>query len=90
MIKPIGKNVSAELEKGSTKTATGILLTDPQAQGLAPKIAKILAVGDGVTAVKAGDKVVFKPYATYEVDLGDKDSNIVMLEEVDILGIIED
>lgn len=86
MIKPLGNNVTATITEGSNVTKSGLYLGDSASKALAPKVAKILAVGDQVTKVKPGDQVVFKPYATYEVKADDVD--YVMLEEDDILGVI--
>ncbi len=86
MIKPLGNNVTATISEGSNVTKSGLYLAEGATKALAPKVAKILAVGDEVTKVKAGDQVVFKPYATYEVKADDID--YVMLEEEDILGVI--
>ena len=86
MIKPLGKNVTAVIVEGSNVTKSGLYLADNASKALAPKVAKILAVGSEVTGVKKDDQVVFKPYATYEVKADDID--YVMLEEEDILGVI--
>ncbi len=88
MIRPIGANVTAKIVEGSNVTKTGLYLGEAAAAALAPKVAEIIAVGDEISKVKVGDKVVFKPYATYEVKT-DKEE-YVMLEEDDILGVIED
>jgi co-chaperonin GroES (HSP10) len=95
MIRPIGKNISAVLDKATDRTAQGIYLAGQGAEALAPKIATVLAVGTEVTKVKVGERLIFKPYATYEVNLKPKherksdDDEQVMLEEDDILGVIE-
>lgn len=86
MIKPLGKNVTAIIEESSQVTKSGLYLGNAATQALAPKIAKIVAIGDDITKVNVGDQVVFKPYATYEVKADDID--YVMLEEDDILGVI--
>ncbi len=96
MIRPIGKNISAVLDKSDKRTSTGIYLGDSAAQALAPKVAKVVAIGDDVTKVKVGERLIFKPYATYEVHLKpaherarDEDEQVI-LEEDDILGVIDD
>jgi chaperonin GroES len=86
MITPLGKNVTAVIVEHSNVTKSGLYLADGASKALAPKIAKIVAVGDEITKVKPEDQVVFKPYATYEVKADDVE--YVMLEEEDILGVI--
>lgn len=86
MIKPLGKNVTAKLVEKSKVTKAGLYLPDSSVEALAPKVAEIIAIGDEITKVKVGEQVVFKPYATYEVQEGDE--KFVMLEEEDILGVI--
>jgi len=88
MIRPLGNNVTAKIIEASNVTKSGLYMMDGTAQALAPKVAEILGVGTSAKDVKVGDKVVFKPYATYEVE--DKGVKLVMLEDVDILGVIED
>lgn len=87
MIEPIGKNVLATIEEASKISPSGLYLTDKSAEALAPKVAKILGVGDEVTKVKKDDRVVFKPYATYEVK--EDREEFVIIEEVDVLGVIK-
>lgn len=96
MIRPIGKNISAVLDKSDNRTSTGLYLGDATTEALAPKIARIIAVGTDTTKVKVGERVIFKPYATYEVRLKPKheqtkdDDEYVVLEEDDILGVIDE
>lgn len=87
MIRPLANNITAKLVEEQKVTASGIYLGDATAKALAPKVAEVLATGSAVTSVKPGEKVVFKPYATYEVK--DGDTELVMLEEQDILGVVE-
>lgn len=88
MIAAIGKNVTARLMEGSSMTKSGLYLAPGVADQLAPKVAEILNVGDEITKVKVGDKVVFKPYATYEMEINKQ--KFVMLEEEDILGVLRE
>ncbi|RYF61371.1 MAG: hypothetical protein EOO27_02360 [Comamonadaceae bacterium] len=88
MIQPLGKNIVATIKESKNITAAGIHLPEGSPMiALEPKTASIIAVGDEVTKVKAGQDVVFKPFAPYEV----KDSNkeLVIIEEEDILGIVK-
>lgn len=87
MIRPRHATVTAKLVEEKNVTASGIFLANASAKALAPKVAVILAVGPKVEGLKKGDKVVFKPYATYEVKEGEKE--LVMLEDEDILGVVE-
>lgn len=85
MITPLGVNVLGKLVEAEKVTKSGIYLGDSAAAQLAPKMAEIIAVGDDVTKVSKGDRVVFKPYATY--DITENKIDYIMLEEADILGI---
>lgn len=82
---PAGKQVFAreqakETEKGS------FLLTDNAAER--PLAADVLAVGHQIDWIKAGDVIVYKPYASTEFKLDDID--YILIHEEDILGIIKD
>lgn len=86
MIQPLGKNITAEVAKA--ESVSGLILTEQIEKQLAPKKATITAVGDDVTKVKVGDVIIYKTYATFELEL-DKDKPFIVLEEQDILGIVK-
>lgn len=83
-IRPAGKQVFAkeqakEVQKGS------FILTENAAEK--PLAADVLSVGRDIDWIKAGDVIVYKPYASTEFKLDDID--YILIHEEDILGIIE-
>ena len=93
MLKPLYDHVVLEAEPQEKKTQSGIILSSGGDER--PSIAKVVAVGEGryedglqrPLAVKVGDRVVFKRYATTEFKHEDKE--YLILKESDILAIVE-
>ena len=83
---PLGNRVLVEKEK-EQKTSSGIILSEASTNK--PTIAKVLEVGDGVTAnIKVGDNIYHGKYAGSEVLL---DSQVFLVVNVeDILGTIKE
>lgn len=86
-LRPVGRNIVAKVEE-KKMTATGLYLSDVAAKQLAPKKAHVVAIGPDVASVDNGDEIIYKIYATFEVNLGDKEQFIV-LEESDVLAVID-
>lgn len=94
MLKPLYDQVVLESSPEEKKTQSGIILTSSDSD--APSIASVVAVGEGrledgkriPLAVKKGDRVVYKRYATTEIKLHDK--NYLIVKESDILAIVEE
>lgn len=84
MIKPLFDSIIVEPEKEET-TKAGIILTTNQE--LKKEIAKVVAVGEHVTAVKVNDRVLIKSFNVDEVRVDDKD--VYFIKEDDILAIVE-
>ncbi|MBR0479828.1 co-chaperone GroES [Candidatus Saccharibacteria bacterium] len=82
-LKPLKDRVVAKIEKPLEKTAAGILLGDTKEK---PAYAVVEAVGPEVKEVKKGDKIVYKEYATTEVEV-EKDKYIILKEE-DVLATL--
>ncbi|MBQ2695562.1 co-chaperone GroES [Candidatus Saccharibacteria bacterium] len=80
-LKPLKDRVVAKVEKPVEKTASGILLGDAKEK---PAYAVVEAVGSEVTAVKKGDKIIFKEYSTTEVKVDGVE--YIILKEEDILA----
>lgn len=55
---PMAEYVVVQTEEAAKKTASGLYLPDSATEK--PKIAKVVAVGEGVPHVKVGDKVIYK------------------------------
>ena len=83
-IKPLGDRVVAVREQAQTKTASGIFLPDNAKEK--PVLAKIVATGSDVKAVKAGEKILYKEYSTTEIKIDGTEYLIV--KEEDILGTV--
>jgi chaperonin GroES len=84
MLKPIGKRVVIKKLEAEEKTASGIVL--PSQAKEKPQFAEIVAVGEEVKEVKAGDKVVFKKYVGTEIKVEGEELTICDVE--DILAIM--
>lgn len=84
-IKPLADRVVATREEAATKTASGLYL--PSTAKEKPTYATVQAVGPEVKAIKKGDKIVFKEYATTELKIDNKEYLIV--KEEDVLATIE-
>lgn len=83
-IAPAAGYLFAKQEEAETKTASGILLAQGQADK--PKIAEVINVGEGITYYKAKDRIVYKSYTTTDIKLDNKDYILVAVE--DVLGKI--
>lgn len=57
-VQPLADYVVAVAEEAQTKTASGLYLPGGAAEK--PKVAKVVAVGGGVTDVKVGDRILYK------------------------------
>ena len=93
-IKPLGNKVLVKRAKAKT-TKGGILLPDSAQEK--PKEGEVVAVGPGKRddeghlhplTVKKGDTVLFSAYAGTEIKTDNKDEELLILAEDDILGIL--
>lgn len=85
-IAPTKGQVFAKPLEAITKTASGILLGDKSAEK--PKMAEVVNVGEGVTAVKSQQVFVYKSYAATDIKLNAED--YLLIAEEDILGVVLD
>ncbi len=75
-INPMPEYVVVQSEEATTKTASGIYLPDSAAEK--PKTAKVVAVGQNVSEVKVGERVLYKSeYEATNVKVG-KDEYVVI------------
>lgn len=79
-IKPLADRIVAVREEVQTKTASGLFLPDNAKEK--PVIAKVIAVGPDVKALKLNDKIVYKEYSTTELKINDTEYLIVKEEDV--------
>lgn len=93
-IRPLHDRVVVKRLEEETKSAGGIVIPDSAKEK--PMRGKILAVGTGKVSaegkilpldVKVGDVVLFGKYSGTEVKLND--SEMLVLREEDIMGVIE-
>lgn len=93
-IRPLGNRVVIERSKAVTSKG-GILLPDSAQEK--PKEGTVIAVGNGKTDdegrlipmnVKVGDKVLFTSYAGTEIKGESEDSELIVMTEDDLLGIL--
>ena len=85
-IEPIADYVLAQQEAAETKTASGIFLPTSSSQEK-PKIAKVLAIGGDVKKVKVGTRIIFKPYSTNDVKVGNEE--YILVKEEDIIATVK-
>lgn len=83
-LKPLADHVVAVREKAATKTASGLYLPDTSQEQATSAIVK--AVGPSVTAIKNGDRIVYKQYSTTQLKL-DGDEYLILKEE-DVLATL--
>ncbi len=93
-IRPLGDKVLVKRIEAATVTAGGIVLPDSAKEK--PKRGRVQAVGNGKLLntgergklqVKKGDEVLFTSYAGTEIKVDG--SELLIMDESDILGIIE-
>ena len=93
-VKPLGDRIVVRRQEAEEKTAGGIVLPDSAKNK--PQQGKVLAVGAGRLLkdgsrkglqVKVGDHVLFTAWAGDEYK--DKEGNILLMREEDILAVME-
>jgi chaperonin GroES len=83
---PLNDNVIAQPEKAEDKTKSGILLGNPSAREK-QRIAIVVAIGDKVTRVKVGDRILFQAFATNDLSVGNDE--YISLKEEFIVATVE-
>jgi chaperonin GroES len=84
-IQPLADYVVAQTEEAATKTASGLYI--PGGAQEKPKVAKVVAVGSSVKAVKVGDKIIYKSYSQTEIKVDATD--YLLVKEEDILATVK-
>ena len=64
------------------------LIYRPQTTISRPTTGTVLAVGDGCTELKVGDRVKFELFSGYDISLGDEE--FVVMRETEIIGVLQD
>lgn len=83
-IKPLADRIAAVHETAPTKTASGIYLPDNAKEK--PVLAKVVAIGPDVKALKVGDKIVYKEYSTTELKVDG--TEYLLIKEEDVLATV--
>lgn len=83
-ITPLGDRVVAVKDEAKTQTASGLYLPDSSKEK--PVLAKVVAVGKDVKAVKNNDKILYKEYTTTEIKIDG--TEYLVVKEEDILGTL--
>lgn len=79
-IVPLSEYVVAQAEEASNQTASGLYLPDNATEK--PKTAKIVAVGNKVSDVKVGDRIIYKSYSSTEIKIDGQEYLIVKAEDI--------
>ncbi|MDH4944937.1 co-chaperone GroES [Sulfurimonas sp. C5] len=82
--KPLGERILVKSVEESNTTASGIIIPDNAKEK--PNRAEVIAIGDEVKNVKAGDTVVFGKYSGTGLAL--EGQEYIVLEIADVLGVI--
>lgn len=86
IIKPLGKRVLIQEVKQEEVTKSGIVLPGTVSKEK-PITGEILAVGDEVSEVKVGEKVIYEKYTGTEVKDGDVE--YLLIDMKNVLAIVE-
>ncbi|MFT7823853.1 MAG: co-chaperone GroES [Sulfurimonas sp.] len=82
--KPLGDRLLVERIEEVSTTASGIIIPDNAKEK--PSQGKVVAAGDEVEGVKAGDVIVFGKYAGSEITIDG--SEYLIMDLSDALGIL--
>lgn len=84
-LQPLADFVVAVQDEAETKTASGLYLPDKAAEK--PKLAKVLAVGQGTRGVKAGDRIVYGGYSHNPIKIDGVE--YLLIKQEDILATVK-
>ena len=86
IIKPLGERILIQEVKQEEVTKSGIVLPGTASKEK-PIIGEVLAVGNEVSEVKVGEKVIYEKYTGTEVKDGDVE--YLLIDMKNILAIVE-
>lgn len=86
IIKPLGKRVLIQEVKQEEVTKSGIVLPGTASKEK-PITGEVLAVGNEVSEVKVGEKVIYEKYTGTEVKDGDVE--YLLIDMKNILAVVE-
>lgn len=80
-INPMPEYVVVQAEEAKTKTSSGLYL--PESSKEKPKTAKVVAVGTGVSEVKAGDRIIYQnEYEATGVSVNNEEYTLVFHKNI--------
>ncbi len=89
MLKPLHDNVVLQSQTPQKTTKSGIILTGGEESS--PNTAKVIAVGPGTkdkpVTLKEGDTVVYKSFASTDVEIGGE--KYLIVSEENIIAVLE-
>lgn len=80
-IRPAAKHLFCKQEEAETVTKSGFFLA---AEAEKPQIAEVINVGSEVKGYSQKDRIIYKPYSTTDIKLGNK--VYFLVAEEDVLG----
>lgn len=86
IIKPLGERILIQEVKQEEVTKSGIVLPGTASKEK-PIIGEVLAVGNEVSEVKVGEKVIYEKYTGTEVKDGDVE--YLLIDMKNVLAIVE-
>lgn len=86
IIKPLGKRVLIQEVKQEEVTKSGIVLPGTASKEK-PITGEVLAIGNEVSEVKVGEKVIYEKYTGTEVK--DGDIEYLLIDMKNILAVVE-
>lgn len=84
-IRPLGDKIVAIKPNAKPQTASGIYLPDSAQEKSV--VARVVAVGPEVKAIKKDDYIVYKEYTTTDLKINNQE--YLILKEEDVLAIME-
>jgi len=84
-IRPLGDKIVAVKPNAKPQTASGIYLPDSAQEKSV--VARVVAVGPEVKAIKKDDYIVYKEYTTTDLKINNQE--YLILKEEDVLAIME-
>lgn len=85
---PLGNRITVEPELSVSKTKTGLFIPESVKAREKPQKGVVLQVGEEVTDVKPGDKILFGKGSGMEVKVNEQEFYII--RSCDVFAIIED
>ncbi len=90
-IQPLGDRLLVEVKQTETTTASGIVLPDSAKEKKAEGIIVAIGNGEKITALQlsVGDVVLFGKYAGDEIETEEKDKELKMLSDKEVLAVVK-